>query len=57
MKKKTSDFKEDIVMLRNQGFSYEKIAFWLAKNKKFDVTANAVRAFLMKQKRIEVIEK
>ncbi|HGJ5854435.1 hypothetical protein [Arsenophonus nasoniae] len=57
MKKTTSDFKEDILRLREQGLSYERIAFWLAENKKFEVTANAIRLFIVKQKRIAAMKK
>lgn len=57
MKKTTADFKDEILSLREQGLSYEKIAFWLAENKNFEVTANAVRLFIVKQKRIDVLKK
>ncbi|HGJ5855083.1 hypothetical protein [Arsenophonus nasoniae] len=57
MKKKTSDFKEDILRLRREGISYEKIAIWLASNKQFAVTANGVRAFVQKQKMLDAFKK
>ncbi|AJJ37981.1 hypothetical protein CH62_4367 (plasmid) [Yersinia pestis] len=57
MKKKTSDFKDDILKLRDEGVSYENIAIWLAENKRFAVTGSAIRAFVKKQQMLDALSK
>ncbi len=57
MKKKTSDFKEEILKLRDEGISYENIAIWLAEKKGFAVTGTAIRAFVKKQQMLNALKK
>lgn len=47
MTPKTKDFISEILVLREQGFSYEYIAKWLAENKNFAITGAAVRSAVL----------
>lgn len=54
MSSMVKDHIQDILLLRKQGMSYEKIAFWLAKNKGLSVTPQGVRAADISYQRLMV---
>ncbi|WP_187153316.1 hypothetical protein [Candidatus Arsenophonus triatominarum] len=57
MKKRTSDFMEDIIRLRNEGATYDEIVLWLAKNKQFLISPSSIRGALKRQEAINILNK